>query len=186
LRDFPDDDHDREELKAGLNVLARKLCRWVQDNEGDIKTRKPNTKGLISRRRDNWRPLLVVAELAGQGWVEKAHLAAGLKDQSERDSEGKLFLQDVRNIFHTQQAEQMSPGGLLADLRLQTYNGWESCGRRGEGLKQSTCRRPLREVRHQERESVEQANQDTRTSLHPRRYGRCLQALVARCSAGGS
>jgi len=134
LEDFPDDDHDREELKAGLNVLARKLCRWVQDNEGDIKTRKPNTKGLISRRRDNWRPLLVVAELAGQGWVEKAHLAAGLKDQSERDSEGKLFLQDVRNIFHTQQAEQMSPGGLLADLRLQTYNGWESCGRRGEGL----------------------------------------------------
>jgi hypothetical protein len=133
VENYPEDD---TALKAELHILARKLARWTQDNEQAILACKPDTTGLTNRRRDNWRPLLVFATLASPEWVKKARAAAGVEDPFEQECDNKVFLQDVRNIFHTRKVDRMEPSDLLKDLRFQEASGWAEWGRGKDGLSQ--------------------------------------------------
>src|SRR5271169_814345 len=131
VQNYPEDDR---ELKAKLNVVARKLARWTQDNLEALRTCKPDTTGLISRNRDNWRPLLVYAQLAGGEWPKLAREAAGLEDPYIEESENKIFLRDVRNIFHTLKVNQLTPFELCSHLKLQAESGWADYGQREKGI----------------------------------------------------
>jgi len=84
-----------------LDVLARKTARWVKDHADRIAGRDPELPGIINREADNWRPLLAIAEEAGDEWGKRARAAAEASHSSEMDegSRLELVLGDIRTIF---------------------------------------------------------------------------------------
>jgi putative DNA primase/helicase len=132
ILDYPDEDD--AELVKQLQVLASKMARWTQDNEQAIRACKPDTSGLTNRKRDNWRPLLVYATLAGGDWLKRARQAAGAEDPFTQVLDNKQFLIDVRNIFLTRDATFMTTTELITDLKCQESSGWNECGRNREGI----------------------------------------------------
>lgn len=135
------DFRENPEVAAALQVLSRKLARWSSDYTQAVLAIRPNLKAVTNRKRDNWRPLFQIAEFAGQGWVQKALSAAGLVEFSEEKSDQRLFIEDVRNIFHTRALK--NPGVdflpthvLLADLHAQLESGWKHYGKGKDGMNQ--------------------------------------------------
>jgi putative DNA primase/helicase len=86
-----------------LDVLARKVVRWTQDNAEAVRAADPvMPEGIINREADNWRPLLAIAEVAGGEWPERARKAAlqGREvDEADKRSVLELLLSDTRDIF---------------------------------------------------------------------------------------
>jgi putative DNA primase/helicase len=88
-----------------LQVLARKIARWVSDNEHVLKTIEPKElEGLNDRQADAWEPLFAIAEVAGGDWPERARAAATAlarddeAEARERDV-GLMLLADIRDGF---------------------------------------------------------------------------------------
>jgi putative DNA primase/helicase len=104
--------------------LRRKLLRWTRDNLQAIKDAKPSLTGLANRARDNWRPLLKIASVAGSEWLEKAHAAAGAPTPRRKESDQVRLLRDIRNIFHTRNVGKLPTSVLVADLAMQEESPW--------------------------------------------------------------
>jgi hypothetical protein len=64
--------------RAGeLDDLAGKATRWAADHAAKLAAADPAMpEGIVNRKADNWRPLLSVADLAGNAWPERARRAA--------------------------------------------------------------------------------------------------------------
>jgi hypothetical protein len=59
-----------------LEVLGRKISRWVKDNFDAIKKCRPKAERIDLRLYDNWLPLLAVADVAGGEWPKWVRIAA--------------------------------------------------------------------------------------------------------------
>jgi putative DNA primase/helicase len=58
-------------------TLRRKAARWSEDNFLDLTDPDPNIPDALNdRAADNWRPLLAIADLAGDDWPSRARDAA--------------------------------------------------------------------------------------------------------------
>jgi putative DNA primase/helicase len=69
-RDYWDEEGD--DLDEKLLTLRRKVARAAIDLIPRVKGHKPNMPHFAnSRTRQNWRPLWLIAELAGGNWVER-------------------------------------------------------------------------------------------------------------------
>ena len=88
-----------------LAVLARKLTRFVADNEHAIRNAEPEAPDALNdRQQDAWTPLCAVADVAGGEWPERARAAARALCQidAEEDVEADIkivLLTDIRDIF---------------------------------------------------------------------------------------
>ena len=90
------------ELLETTEDLRRKLARWAQDNSDALESGDPEIPTeLHDRARDNWRPLLSVADLVGGRWPSRAREAAlHLSGLVEEDSSlAVLLLSDLRDHF---------------------------------------------------------------------------------------
>lgn len=101
-------DETVERLRLGnlpplLDELARKAARWAVDHLAALAAADPATpSGLHDRARDNWEPLLAIADRAGGGWGERGRRAAvALSGDGavEDRSIGSMLLADIREIF---------------------------------------------------------------------------------------
>jgi hypothetical protein len=88
-----------------LDVLRRKIARWVADNEYRLRTITPKAlAGLNDRQQDAWEPLFAIADVAGGDWPKRACTAAvalcgvDQAEAQERDIR-LLLLADIRDIF---------------------------------------------------------------------------------------
>lgn len=87
-----------------LEELARKLARLAMDHINDFAEMKANVpESLPDRQADNWEPLLTIAMLAGEEWLEKATEAAVAltrsKEQSAPISTGVELLRDCHEVI---------------------------------------------------------------------------------------
>ena len=88
-----------------LAVLARKLARFVVDNEHAIRNAEPEVPDALNdRQQDAWTPLFTVADVAGGAWPDRARAAAKALCQiaAEEDVEADIktvLLADIRDIF---------------------------------------------------------------------------------------
>jgi putative DNA primase/helicase len=58
-------------------VLRRKAARWAADNFAKLTDPDPKIPDALNdRAADNWRPLLAIADLAGEDWPKRAREAA--------------------------------------------------------------------------------------------------------------
>ncbi|HWW01990.1 MAG TPA: DUF3631 domain-containing protein [Candidatus Acidoferrum sp.] len=82
-------------------TLRRKCARFVRDHAEEIRNAQPVVpEGLNDRAADIWEPLLVLADLAGGDWPERARKAAvGLSASAqEHDPMGSLLM-DILEVF---------------------------------------------------------------------------------------
>jgi hypothetical protein len=130
LRKRPDEhvaDFDTLENPAileELTQLRQKLNRWVRDHREEIKSAKPDTSALANRVRDNWKSLMKIASVAGNGWLERAYAAARIAPRAVPESDQLRLLRDIRNIFHTRRVQGIPSVRLVADLNSQRESGW--------------------------------------------------------------
>jgi putative DNA primase/helicase len=93
----------RPDRTSKLDQLARQIARWAKDN-GDAlaKTDPAMPATIFNRAADNWRPLLAMAELAGDDWPDRARQAVIELSAAADDavSSGVLLLGDIRGLFH--------------------------------------------------------------------------------------
>ncbi|MFC1542915.1 DUF3631 domain-containing protein [Candidatus Neomarinimicrobiota bacterium] len=103
----------------------RKVARWVADHFDEIKVIEPEvSKALNDREKDNWRPLLSIADIAGGDWPKRARQAAetlsGYGD-TDSDSFKVQLLEDIQAAFK----EISNPDKIKTEDLLQYLNSLE-------------------------------------------------------------
>lgn len=141
--------------------LSTWLESWadaVRDRLHDARPHLPDE--LDDRAAEGWEALLAIADLAGDGWPERARraaleLSAGVDEEEE--SRGVRLLRDIHAAFADR--EVMSTAALLEALNAMEESPW-GAWHQGEGLRPRDLGRLLRpyEVKSQ---TVRLAESDT-------------------------
>jgi putative DNA primase/helicase len=107
--------------------LASMASRWAANYAEALAAANPELpSGLFNRTRDNWRPLIAIADSAGGHWPERARRVAVLLSGSAEDpSLGIQLLSDIREILRT---ERLSSEDLCEDLRGLEDRPWAEDG----------------------------------------------------------
>jgi len=133
-----------------LDVLARKAARWVQDHAERIGEADPEMPdGVINRAADNWRPLLAIADAAGEAWGQRARKAAEASRGAEGDEASRLelLLGDIRDIRDEKDIAQIASGDLVQALVDKEGRPWAEMGRSEKPLTQKKLARMLKGLR---------------------------------------
>jgi len=120
-------DHAAREMEP----ICRRAARWAADHMERLRAADPEVPAGITsdRAKDNWRPLLAIAELAGPSWAEKARGAAATLCSVEADSEslGVVLLEDIRDLFTDRSLNRIESKTLaeaLADREDRPWSEW--------------------------------------------------------------
>ena len=123
-----------------FNDLQRKLLRFVNDYSTIIisaPTYFPENIRISDRALDNWEPLLAIAKLAGNFWVEKVYHAA--MSFSENDKEtlpiGTELLKDIEKIFSDKAIIKIHTVDLINYLCEDEESPWSIYNFRGQDKK---------------------------------------------------
>lgn len=108
----------RADRLAHLLPLHRKAARWAEDNTAALMASDPNVPPeLQSRMADNWRPLLAIADLAGDHWPETARRIARAVAVADRDETAAIMLvSDLRDIFDRRGADKIHSDDVISEL----------------------------------------------------------------------
>jgi hypothetical protein len=112
---------------ATFSTLTSKLARFAADNlEAARLVRPTEIQRLNDRANDAWEPLLIVAELAGGAWPERARSAAAELHGIEEDetSIGAELLADIQAIFVGTQATKLFSANILEILVKDEAAPW--------------------------------------------------------------
>jgi putative DNA primase/helicase len=130
-RKLPSEQVDRMRNADKLfKELAAKLARWSDDNIGRVSDADPDLpRELHDRAQDNWRPLLQIADVAGDVWPERARSAARKLSggDAEDRSIGVELLRDIQREFARRSGAKIFKDHLLEalcadrELRWATY-----------------------------------------------------------------
>jgi hypothetical protein len=139
----------RIDRTAHLDVLARKIARWAQDNAEAIRNTDPEMpKGVFNREADNLRPLLAIADAAGGEWPERARKAADASREGSEADEGsrlELLLGDIRDIFDASgHLDRIASANLIERLTAIEGRPWAEYGRSEKPITQNKLARLLK------------------------------------------
>jgi putative DNA primase/helicase len=131
-----------------LEVLARKAARWAADHAEAARDAKPVLDGILNRARDNVRPLLAIADLAGAEWGKRtreaiiANMGAGDTEEGSRLEE---LLADIRTIFaESPHVNRWASADLVARLIDLEGRPWAELGKSRKPLTQNQLARFLK------------------------------------------
>ena len=118
----------RAERLSELSPIVRKAARWAVDHFEKLKESDPPVPDEIAsdRARDNWRPLLTIADTAGGPWPKRARRAAVSLSTTESavESYGVLLLQDIRELFERDRADRLSSSEIIRALTDLEERPW--------------------------------------------------------------
>ena len=129
---------------AELEVLARKLRRWTDDNRERVAQTEPSIPDDIENDRtiENWIPLLAIAACLDSGWSRLTSAAAVvLSNAIETQNTGELLLHDLRDVFDVaksrkvagREVKRLSSAHLCACLSKLEGRSWREF-RRGRSI----------------------------------------------------
>jgi putative DNA primase/helicase len=132
-----------------LQTLARQIARWATDHAAQLAHVDPAMSGLVNRAADNWRPLFAVAELAGNGWRDLAHDAAGTLTRGEPDeaSTRVRLLFDIRAAFTAKGVDRLRSEELVDHLVSLEDRPWPEWGRARKPITKVQVARLLKPLR---------------------------------------
>jgi len=89
---------DQRRHRQDLTTLNRKIARWVLDQnfEGADPMMPP---GVINRKADKWRPLLAIADAAGDEWSERARTALHSEPAATIETREIELLSDIAKVL---------------------------------------------------------------------------------------
>ena len=136
-------------------AIGQRLSLWAKSVLKDAEAARPEMPaGVEDRQADAWEPLLVVADLAGGEWPQKAREAAVALVTVARETPVSLnlrLLEDLRTVFLNRLVaiEQAQPHGLgtktiLDDLCALEDSPWQTINK-GERLSPDQLSRRLRD-----------------------------------------
>jgi putative DNA primase/helicase len=133
-----------------LHEIARKAARWTADSMAVLREAVPiMPTGLHDRAADAWEPLVVLADLAGRDWPQRARKAAlSLSGDGavEDDNIGSMLLADIREVFETKATDRLASSDLtdaLSEMKDRPWSDW----RNGKAITQNGLARLLRPYR---------------------------------------
>jgi putative DNA primase/helicase len=122
-----------------FKALRSQARRWADDNIATLKEAQPVLPdGLTDRGEDCWEPMLAIAELAGPGWIAKAHAAAlALSGHGRCDlQDDKLGLQllaaikdQIEALKQTTSDTHLSSKVIVDNLLLDETGPWRAFGK---------------------------------------------------------
>ena len=118
LRDIPESE---------FVVFNRKSARFAIDNIEQLKISNPKiSNDLNDRAADNWTPLLAIASIASEEWLQIACEAAIQLSGNKQEpiSTGIELLQDIKIIFETKKFNRVSTTDLLTELHADPEAPW--------------------------------------------------------------
>ena len=143
LRRRPDQEIERltkrrkKELRPQIEAIRAGAHHWAGqffDENGDVlpefeKSFSPEElTELNDRSWDSWEVLLVIANLLGGDWPDRARRAALLVEQDreflETLSAGELLVQDVLRVFKDERVEQIASASLVVALTRLPQSVW--------------------------------------------------------------
>jgi len=111
--------HKRD--RPALTTTATALAGWASAHLAELEKAEPPMP-LEDRAADTWEPLIAVADLAGDGWPDRARAAAvaltAARDQGANVSDRLRLLADIRAAF----AALGSPAAVPTARLLQVLN----------------------------------------------------------------
>ena len=119
--------------ESGLfEKLASKLSRFSDDYIQQVKDARPSLPDALGdREQDNWEPLLQIASVAGEHWLNIA-LNASLKlsgaTQTPMSSANEL-LADIEEIIDTKKVNKITTSELITALCEDTEKSWATYNR---------------------------------------------------------
>jgi putative DNA primase/helicase len=119
---------DNDEFAA----LRSRAARWAQDNFSKLADQDPKIPDALNdRAADNWRPLLAIAELAGQRWAVRAQQAAlALSGEESNDDDlGVEILKDIAAVFARRNVDAVFTKILLPELVADMERPWGAYGK---------------------------------------------------------
>jgi putative DNA primase/helicase len=137
----------RPDRAGQLDVLARRAVRWVADNGDRIADADPEMpEGVFNREADNWRPLLAIADAAGDEWPERARDALKAAHAADDDEDRlAMLLADIKNEFAARKTDQLPSASLVAALVEIEGRPWAEY-RKGKPLTQNQLARALKPI----------------------------------------
>lgn len=116
------------DMKNFFAPLRMKLRRWASEHRDSIEFVNPSIpRSLRDRAADNWRPLLAIAETAGDDWPSRAAKAAETLSKLSRlndESYGEMLLRDVGELFKTTGRDKLTTAEILLDLIGMDHRPW--------------------------------------------------------------
>lgn len=107
--------------------LQRKLARFAEDYRDQVcRARPPLPISLNDRAQDNWEPLLAIAMIASNEWLQKATKAA-LKlsgNESVSQTAGTELLSEIQRIFMGKNVDRISTEELINALCEDHEKPW--------------------------------------------------------------
>ncbi len=120
---------------ADMEDLRRMGSRWAQDHLAPLRLADPDIPDGITRdrTRDNWRPLLAIADQAGQEWPRRARESAcRLSAKSAQEiSVGITLLEDLRGLFSVSGRTKLGSDEILHHLHAMDDRLWPDWKCRG-------------------------------------------------------
>jgi hypothetical protein len=110
--------------------VRQRLVRWAEDNGDALSTVTPKVPKEVKsdRARDNARPLLAIATVAGGDWPERVSEAVvALSSMAEQEVEGdvaEVLLKDLARIFRVSEAKRIDTQVILRKLARREASPW--------------------------------------------------------------
>lgn len=116
---------------ADLLPLRRQAVRWASDCRDSLRNRDASIPSeLHDRAADNWRPLIVIADLSGDAWSERTRRAALLLSGEQEDTDVKVqLLEDLRELFDVRGVDRLASEALVAGLSEMKERPWPEYNR---------------------------------------------------------
>lgn len=134
----------RRDIKEEARPIREGFEAWLEPNRDTVRAARPKMpKGVEDRPAEVWEPLLVMADLAGDEWPERAREACNhfvFATSGYARPIGLDLLADIRTVFGG--SEKMSSGDLISALLSIPDAGWNNM--RGSFLNQATMANHLR------------------------------------------
>ena len=117
-----------------MEDLRSMAARWASDHTDELRILDPRIPAPITkdRARDNWRPLLAIADLAGGEWPTRARSSALVLTSSGGDTSAAVqLLEDLRSLFQSKGADRLTTEEILTHLNAMDERPWPEWRDRG-------------------------------------------------------
>lgn len=130
----------RVDKPAEAHALRDRIAQWASDIAQTYEGYDPAHMPALSsdRAADTLRPLIAIADMAGDHWPTKARDAA--RSHNERTygtrtrTEGIRLLEDIRTILQARATTSIRTSDLLTALNALEESPWGELGRASRGL----------------------------------------------------
>ena len=137
------------DARPELEPVQTELSEWAAWHEDALAAARPSIPNALSdRSQDVWEPLICVADIAGDGWPERAREAAitlSSREATDADSLRVSLLGDIKGVFQITGLIRIPTPTLIDELVAIDVAPWGDLPRSGKPLDNRSLARLLRD-----------------------------------------